>query len=281
MKELEESLGEGLKSFTIESGKRIKLTVTTYGATLLSVKSRLGDLPAESEAQKNESEDKEEKKKGSDSGEDDSDEEMEKDAEPEVKYEELTLCRDNLADLKNRQLNPYYGATVGRVAGRISKAAFTIKGEKIRKERDNNSSGYGDDYGDDYNSEKDSEEEGRKEESGECETYPDKTVQLAANDGQNCIHGGVKGFDQHVWEAKIYMDEKVKLSKFCDLSNNQSDVEFRGVKFTRTSPDQEEGFPGTLELASWYLISEDDKMLTVWEANLIVPEDDKESGEGE
>ena len=57
---------------------------------------------------------------------------MEKDPEPEVKYEELTLCRDNLADLKNPKLNPKYGATIGRVAGRISNATFTIKGEKIR-----------------------------------------------------------------------------------------------------------------------------------------------------
>ena len=34
-------------------------------------------------------------------------------------WEELTLCRDNLADMQNRDKNPYYGATVGRTSGRI------------------------------------------------------------------------------------------------------------------------------------------------------------------
>ena len=37
-KELEENLGGGSKSFTIESGKRIKMVVSSFGATILSVK---------------------------------------------------------------------------------------------------------------------------------------------------------------------------------------------------------------------------------------------------
>ena len=46
-KELDENLGEGSKSFTIESGKRIKIVVSSFGATLLSVRSRVGELPPE------------------------------------------------------------------------------------------------------------------------------------------------------------------------------------------------------------------------------------------
>ena len=37
-RELDESLGDGTKSFTIESGKRIKMVVSSFGATILSVK---------------------------------------------------------------------------------------------------------------------------------------------------------------------------------------------------------------------------------------------------
>ena len=33
-----ESLGEGTKSFSVESGQKIKFKVSSYGATLLSVK---------------------------------------------------------------------------------------------------------------------------------------------------------------------------------------------------------------------------------------------------
>ena len=46
-------------------------------------------------------------------------------------WEELTLCRDNLADMQNREKNPYYGATVGRTSGRIQGGLFTIKGTKV------------------------------------------------------------------------------------------------------------------------------------------------------
>ena len=45
-------------------------------------------------------------------------------------WEELTLCRDSLADMQNREKNPYYGATVGRTSGRIGGGLFTIKGTK-------------------------------------------------------------------------------------------------------------------------------------------------------
>ena len=37
----------------------------------------------------------------------------------------------------NRDLNPYFGETVGRVANRISNAEFTLNGEKIKLDANN------------------------------------------------------------------------------------------------------------------------------------------------
>lgn len=48
---------------------------------------------------------------------------------------------------------------------------------------------------------------------------------LACNNGANHLHGGVRGFDRHMWNAREEAD---------------------GVVFTRVSPDAEEGYPGTL-----------------------------------
>jgi aldose 1-epimerase len=61
---------------------------------------------------------------------------------------------------------------------------------------------------------------------------------LAKNDGPHAIHGGVRGFDKHVWEA--------------------TPGEGAGgawVSFTRTSPDGEEGYPGTLEATVTYRVT--------------------------
>lgn len=55
-----------------------------------------------------------------------------------------------------------------------------------------------------------------------------KRYTLAGNDGENHLHGGVRGFDKYVWSAEELPD---------------------GVRFTRISPDGEEGYPGTLRAA--------------------------------
>ena len=94
-------------------------------------------------------------------------EQEEKDARcADAKWEELTLCHKTLDDLKDRKKNPYYGATVGRVSGRIQGGTFTIKGQ-----------------------EKPNQE---KEEGKEPERYPDRDVRLVNNDGSglNHLHGG-------------------------------------------------------------------------------------------
>jgi aldose 1-epimerase len=58
-----------------------------------------------------------------------------------------------------------------------------------------------------------------------------KAYPLAANDGANHLHGGIKGFNTFVWKAEASEGPKGS-----------------AVKFTRRSPDGEEGYPGNLDL---------------------------------
>lgn len=62
-------------------------------------------------------------------------------------------------------------------------------------------------------------------------TLNGKTYTLARNDGENHLHGGMRGFDKYVWTAEELPD---------------------GVRFARVSPDGEEGYPGTLHAAVSY-----------------------------
>ncbi len=61
-----------------------------------------------------------------------------------------------------------------------------------------------------------------------------KTYSLAANDPPNHLHGGVRGFDKHVWNA--------------------AKLNHASVRFSRTSPDGEEGYPGTIEASVTYTL---------------------------
>lgn len=63
-----------------------------------------------------------------------------------------------------------------------------------------------------------------------------KTYPLAANNGPNCLHGGIRGFNQAVWEAG---------------------EENGALVLSHTSPDGEEGFPGTLKVRVTYTLTAD------------------------
>ncbi|MGM9556880.1 MAG: aldose epimerase family protein [Oscillospiraceae bacterium] len=71
-------------------------------------------------------------------------------------------------------------------------------------------------------------------------TLGGKTYQLALNDGENHLHGGVRGFDKYVWQVRAEDDSLV-----C----------------TRLSPDGEEGYPGNLQLEVRFTLT--DSALTV------------------
>ena len=61
-----------------------------------------------------------------------------------------------------------------------------------------------------------------------------KTYPLAKNDGENHLHGGVRGFDKRVWAAEPLED---------------------GVRLRRLSPDGEEGYPGALNESVTYRLA--------------------------
>ena len=58
-----------------------------------------------------------------------------------------------------------------------------------------------------------------------------KTYKMDKNDGENSLHGGVKAFDQKVWEATVKPD---------------------GLYFKLHSPDMENGYPGNLDVEVKY-----------------------------
>ena len=67
-----------------------------------------------------------------------------------------------------------------------------------------------------------------------------KDYAVAANDGKNSLHGGLKGFTKQVWEVGA--------------------VTPTSARFTLTSPDGQEGYPGTLKVAVTYTVTPDDAL---------------------
>jgi aldose 1-epimerase len=63
-----------------------------------------------------------------------------------------------------------------------------------------------------------------------------RTLQLAQNDSGNHLHGGLEG-----WGKKIFAGP-------CSVNTDGKESVF----FTYTSPDGEEGFPGTVDVNIWY-----------------------------
>ena len=66
---------------------------------------------------------------------------------------------------------------------------------------------------------------------------------LATNNGPNSLHGGNVGFDKKVWAATEVKDS--------------SGV---GVSLTYTSPDMEEGYPGTLSVKVVYVLTDKNEL---------------------
>lgn len=67
------------------------------------------------------------------------------------------------------------------------------------------------------------------------------TYTLAKNDGENSLHGGNEGFDRKLWKARTE-----------EAPGAQTLV------LTYTSPDGEEGYPGTLQTEVRYTLLDDD-----------------------
>ena len=74
---------------------------------------------------------------------------------------------------------------------------------------------------------------------------------LATNNGPHHLHGGVKGFDKHVWTPEI-------------IGNN-------AIRLSRVSPEGEEGYPGTLQVAVAYSLTNYNELIVEYEANTDLP----------
>ena len=85
--------------------------------------------------------------------------------------EEITLNHSDLDKLIDMKLNPKYGATCGRTAGRIAKGHFQL-----------------------HDLDKTSDQFGKLQQ-----------FDLEKNNGVNNLHGGSKGFDQRVWDAEVHI----------------------------------------------------------------------------
>jgi aldose 1-epimerase len=75
-------------------------------------------------------------------------------------------------------------------------------------------------------------------------TLNGKKYKLAANEGQNHLHGGIIGFDKTVWHA------------FKNIT-----TEFVSVKLAYESPDGEESYPGNLMVEVEYILNNQNELV--------------------
>jgi len=76
-----------------------------------------------------------------------------------------------------------------------------------------------------------------------------KNFSLATNDGANHLHGGIKGFNTYAWKAETSEGPKGS-----------------AVKFSRTSPDGEEGYPGTLDVSVTFTLGAEGALSIAYDA---------------
>lgn len=82
-------------------------------------------------------------------------------------------------------------------------------------------------------------------------TIGDTTYQVAVNNGNNHLHGGFLGFDKVLWETEVLSDT--------------------GIAFHYTSPDGEEGYPGTLRATVRYEVTTPQTLLVTYTATTDAP----------
>ncbi len=73
-----------------------------------------------------------------------------------------------------------------------------------------------------------------------------KSYTLPVNNGSNCLHGGLRGFNAVAWDAE-------QLSE-------------RSLRLHYLSPDGEEGFPGNLDICVTYTLTDDHELAIEYEA---------------
>ncbi|MEV0008507.1 aldose epimerase family protein [Streptomyces sp. NPDC047973] len=76
------------------------------------------------------------------------------------------------------------------------------------------------------------------------------THRVTSNEGRNTLHGGTRGFDKRVWEAREVPD---------------------GVRLSLVSEDGDEGFPGCLSASVTYTLDEDGALRIGYRATTDAP----------
>ncbi len=74
-------------------------------------------------------------------------------------------------------------------------------------------------------------------------TLDGKEYTLATNNDENHLHGGLKGFDKVVWQARAMLADRGP-----------------GLSLSYTSADGEEGYPGNLAVKVVYLLTDNDEL---------------------
>ncbi|MER5681977.1 aldose epimerase family protein [Streptomyces sp. NPDC002205] len=77
-----------------------------------------------------------------------------------------------------------------------------------------------------------------------------QTHRVTRNEGRNHVHGGARGFDRRVWEARELTD---------------------GVELSLIAEDGEEGFPGRLAVSAVYTLDEDGALRIAYRATTDAP----------
>jgi len=85
-------------------------------------------------------------------------------------------------------------------------------------------------------------------------TLDGKAYTLATNNETNHLHGGTKGWDKAVWKAETFQDA--------------SGV---GVKLSHTSPDGDEGYPGTVNALVTYTLTDRNELIVDYSAKTDKP----------
>ena len=123
----------------------------------------------------------------------------------EGRIADVVLGFDTLEDYRRHDW--YCGAVIGRYAGRIRDARFSLDGRH-------------------------------------CE--------LSANHGAHHLHGGHVGFDKVFWELRSLPAE-------------------RAVRLRHISPDGDEGYPGTLDAAVAYMLTDNNELIVDFAATIDRP----------
>ncbi|MFJ7491813.1 aldose epimerase family protein [Streptomyces sp. NPDC097727] len=85
---------------------------------------------------------------------------------------------------------------------------------------------------------------------GACFELDGQTHRVTRNEGRNHVHGGARGFDKRVWQAREVTD---------------------GVRLSLVSEDGEEGFPGRLTVSATYTLDEGGALRIAYRATTDAP----------